>query len=1048
MTIVTSYAVNSGWCGLLAEVGLRPEDVLRRAGLPDDLFEPEEARLSTEQCVRLWHSIEEEAGDPAVALRIGSASSIEALDPASYAAMCSPDLNTALERIAQHRRSVSPLAIHLQVGQEETAVELEWLDGEVELPLVLAAVELVFIVQLSRQATRTRICPLAVQLPLPLESQRAYDEYFGASVQIGDRPQLVFTAEDAARPLQTMFADNAETQALVQLHSTSPRKPVVSASDSIGPYRIIRLLGSGGMGSVYLAEQQQPIQRQVALKLIKTGLDSDQVVARFEAERQALALMSHPNIAQVYDAGATDDGSPYFVMEHIDGQELTTYCNRHKMTIRQRLELFLQVLEGVHHAHQKGIIHRDLKPGNILVASLDGAAQPKIIDFGIAKAVSSGDNGRPHQTRVGQLVGTVEFMSPEQVLADPHDLDVRSDVYALGVLLYLLLVDSLPFARKDLSTKLSRSQDPPRPSASLSTVDADPDQIATRRQTSPARLKRSLRGDLDWIVMRAIDSERKRRYPSVEALAEDIKRYLSDQVVLARPQSLVYRMRKFAARRTGLASALVLVLLGLLAGVLGITVGFVKASQGERLARSEADKARAINQFLNDMLVSADPRAVGREVRVVDVLDQVSEGIGQAFPEAPDIEASIRTTIGRTYLALGDYQKAEGHLLQVREIYESRFTPSEPVRMGLESQWANLMYYIGRFDEAEKAYRRVWEYHVATSGPGSAAAIEHQYLYGDILANLERRSEAEMIFRDAVEQSLRSLGESHVHTANAMFFLGDHFTRTGRAVEARPLLEKTLAIFEEIHGSEHPDTLDALNALAINCVEQRDYDAAERYFRRTLELSRKVVGEDHPDTLVTLKNLGVIVMDSGNEAGAEPLLREAHSKLRSRLGAEHLRTLSVQGALVSCLAKLGKSNEAEALGRELIRACGEQLGPDHPRTMKARCNLADVYFHSQEYGKAAAILEPLVAWVAANPEKVRTTMYLWQSKLASSLMKLGKVEEAERHLLEALSRAETSTGAESRQSHEVMSKLAVLYRQTGRVAKAEEIEQRLAGSEK
>jgi non-specific serine/threonine protein kinase/serine/threonine-protein kinase len=347
----------------------------------------------------------------------------------------------------------------------------------------------------------------------------------------------------------------------------------------IGPYRVIELLGQGGMGAVYLAEQTQPFRRRVAVKVIKPGMDSEQVIARFETERQALALMNHPNVARVLDAGTTSDGRPFFVMEHVPGIPITDYCDRHTLNTRERLKLFLSVCDAVQHAHQKGIIHRDLKPSNVLVAVQDDAPVPKVIDFGVAKAIEQRLTEKTLYTELGQLVGTPEYMSPEQAEMTVLDIDTRSDIYSLGVLLYELLVGALPFDRKALRRTPARelphilsSEDPVTPSTRLSSLGADAAGVAKKRRTDSAALRRLLRGDLDWITMKALEKDRTRRYGTASQLADDIGRYLSSQPVMAGPPSASYRIRKFVTRNRGPVAAAALVLLALVAGLVSSSV--------------------------------------------------------------------------------------------------------------------------------------------------------------------------------------------------------------------------------------------------------------------------------------------------------------------------------------------------------------------------------------------------------------------------------------------------------------------------------------------
>jgi serine/threonine protein kinase len=416
----------------------------------------------------------------------------------------------------------------------------------------------------------------------------------------------------------------------------------------IGPYRVLREIGEGGMGIVYEAEQEAPVRRKVALKLIKIGMDTREVIARFESERQALALMNHPNIARVYDAGATAEGRPYFAMEYVQGVPITEYCDRHKLTIPDRLKLFVNVCEGVQHAHQKGIIHRDIKPSNVLVTTQDDTRAPKIIDFGVAKATSQRLTEHTVFTELGQIIGTPEYMSPEQAEMTNLDIDTRTDVYSLGVLLYELLAGRQPFdatalrqaGLAEIQRKL-REDEPQKPSSRVSGLEPAATLSAANRSVDVRTLQRAIAGELDWITMKALEKDRVRRYQTANGLALDIERHLRDEPVTAGPPSGLYRARKLLRRhrRTFVAAAAVVV--ALIAGVIGTSWALLRAVRAERQAATEAVEAKrqaaiaeAVNGFLNDDLLSAAipsaARGRGKDVTVREVLEVAGERIDQS----------------------------------------------------------------------------------------------------------------------------------------------------------------------------------------------------------------------------------------------------------------------------------------------------------------------------------------------------------------------------------------------------------------------------------
>ena len=482
-------------------------------------------------------------------------------------------------------------------------------------------------------------------------------------------------------------------------------------------YRILQKVGEGGMGEVYEAEQEQPIRRKVALKVIKHGMDTKVVVARFESERQALALMDHPSIAKVYEAGVTHNGRPYFAMEFVPGIPITEHCDRARLGTRARLDLFIRVCEGVQHAHQKAIIHRDLKPSNVLVAIQDNQAMPKIIDFGVAKATAQRLTEKTMFTELGQIIGTPEFMSPEQAEMTGQNIDTRTDVYALGAMLYVLLVGALPFDSRALREagfdelrRRIREDDPPRPSTRVGTLGSESRVSATRRGTDPVSLTSQLKGDLDWIVMKALEKDRTRRYGSPNELAADIRRHIEHQPVLAGPPSTLYRMRKFVRRhRIGVTAASALV-------VLLAAFAVDRALQAERIAEQrdrasqEAATAQTVSTFMIELFKVSDPsESRGNEITAREILDRGAERIREDLADQPRVQARMMATIGEVYRGLGLYDDALPLLEESLKLHE--IAGSDGLEVAETARYLAILYFRkDRLDDAEPCSAGPWRF--------------------------------------------------------------------------------------------------------------------------------------------------------------------------------------------------------------------------------------------------------------------------------------------------------------------------------------------------
>ncbi len=871
---------------------------------------------------------------------------------------------------------------------------------------------------------------------------------------------------------------------------------------TIGNYQIQEVIGRGGMGAVYLARQSQPIKRKVALKVIRAGLDSRNVLARFAAERQALALMNHPNIARIVDVGTTDGGQPWFAMELVQGPPITKYCDDNRLSIEDRLRLFVDVCSGVQHAHQKGIIHRDLKPSNILVALADGRPVPKVIDFGLAKALKSTQRltDESLHTQIGQIVGTLKYMSPEQATLDLIDIDTRTDIYSLGVVLYELLTGSTPLDDDTLSHKsvlevleLIREEDPVKPSRRLTSSGDRASKITQQRCTDSGSLNRILIGDLDWVVTKALEKDRQRRYETADALADDVHRFLNNEPIKARPPSTGYKVGKFVRKNRGLVTAVATIATLLFAativsGWFAYDASVARKDAEQKAEQSRIDKlaaeksakrSRGALQIFTDSFRSADPFQ-GAAMLAKDVLFKAQRGL-----ESSDLDAEGRAkmfaALSESFGGIGEYEAAVDAATEQFGIQTSRHGPRHRETLISKSNLANFHLHAGRHTaalaiiEETLAARRVelGEDHLDTLASMNLLAVAYEKtdrleealpLFEKVLARRKKKlghnnsltlesmnnlaaaydsagrlTDATHIYEEAVESARNTLGGNNIRTFICMNNLAVAYTTAGRYKEALELMEKSLPETKSRLGADHPHTLTQMMNYSMALKNVGRLREAVPIMEEVVEGRRKRLGVDHPKTLASMDRLAGFFRSIGGLRKALPLLEQTLAYRTKKLGDEHTDTLESKNSLALLYLSTGQYLAAVPLLEQTLSARKEKLGDEHPETVKSMGNLGAAYFHARRLGDALRLMKQSVAVSTRTLGEDHPSTLARINNYAMALQSSDQIAEVLPLLEQTLAATEAKLGDMHPDTLSSMSNLAYGYFKAGQTSKAVEL---------
>jgi tetratricopeptide (TPR) repeat protein len=856
-----------------------------------------------------------------------------------------------------------------------------------------------------------------------------------------EAPASLLDRPTVARP-QTLDSQPAPPEAAPPhlVPTTDYHPPGEPGAVIAGRYTLQQKIGEGGMGEVWVARQTEPVKRQVALKLLKAGMDSRAVVARFEQERQALALMDHPHIARVLDGGLTPTGQPFFVMELVNGLPLTKFCDEARLTPRQRLELFVPICQAVQHAHQKGIVHRDLKPSNILVTLIDARPIPKVIDFGVAKAVSGKLTDESVSTQFGAVIGTLAYMAPEQAGYAGADIDTRADIYSLGVILYELLTGLRPIEARRLQqaayTELIRiiqEEEPARPSTRLSTEDALPS-LAAARQTEPRQLMALLRGELDWVVMKCLEKSRERRYETANGLAREVQRYLANEPVEARPPSAGYRLRKLLARHRGPVLAAGLVLLALVVGIAGTTFELIRAEhawaeEARQRQWAEAKEKEAQTEKVNALNAAAAEKAAKEQTK--RRLDQIEKGI--------DLLASLLMGINPRSEEKGGptvYEQLRERARQAADQLDADAVGDPQAVARLQTVLGDTLIELGDFPKAIAVLEKACATRTRELGDNQPDTLASRRILARACKQAGKLDRAIPLLERTLQACEARLGRDHPLTLMCCNDLGSAYREAGKRDLVLPLLERAVQGSEATLGGDHPDTLTYRGNLAQAYVDAGKADLAIPLHERTVKAREARLGDGHPDTLYSRILLARAYQDAGKHELAIPLLERTLQACETRLGEDHHHTLTALGNLAVAYRDAGKRDLALPLYERTLKVRAARLGDDHPSTLLARHNLATAYLDAGKTDLAIPLLELTLKAYEARLGEDHPQTVIFRHNLAVAYRDAGKLDRAIPLFERALKASEAMLGDDHPQTVTFRYNLALAYRNAGKLDQA------------